>query len=132
MRAGVVLQVVTAVLCLLQGGYMVVDGVRALMVGSYITPSSGDYAGQLGPWAPVVSALGIDPYSSGMKLTFVALGAAWLVAAFGVTAGAHWAWRLGRTVAVLSLWYLIPGTVIAVLVILLLMTPQVQQVLGRG
>ncbi len=33
---------------------MVVDGSRALVKGEYITPKSGSFAGNLGPWAKLV------------------------------------------------------------------------------
>ena len=83
------------VLCAVQGGYMVFDGVRALVVGSYITPRSGEHAGQLGPWARIVRAVGIDPESTAMKAAFVVLGAAYLVASAAWAAGAGWARWLG-------------------------------------
>ncbi len=37
-------------LVILTASYMLVDGTRALIVGDYITPSTGEYAGQLEPW----------------------------------------------------------------------------------
>lgn len=52
--AGVVL-----VLAFIEAGWMAFDGGRALVVGDYVTPRSGQYAGQLGPWAKVVSTVGI-------------------------------------------------------------------------
>ena len=111
----------TAALCVLQGGYMAFDGVRALVVGSYVTPSSGDHAGQLGPWARIVSAVGMPPESTGMKAGFVLLGTAWLVCAAGLAAGAAWSRWLGVALAVGTLWYLVPGTVISVAVLVLLL-----------
>ena len=33
----------------------------ALIAGDYVTPSKGQYAGQLGPWARLVSAVGLEP-----------------------------------------------------------------------
>ncbi len=111
----------TVVLCAVQGGYMAFDGVRALVVGSYVTPGSGEHAGQLGPWARIVGAVGIPPESTGMKAGFVVLGAAWLVAAAGLAVGAGWAGWLGVVLAVGTLWYLVPGTVISVAVLVLLL-----------
>jgi hypothetical protein len=120
------------VLCLVQGGYMAFDGARALAVGSYITPASGEHAGQLGPWARVVSAVGIPPESIGVKVVFVVLGTLWLVTGVGVAVQAGWAWLLGLVLAVGTLWYLVPGTVISLLVLVLLLTPPVRRALGRG
>lgn len=111
----------TVALCLVQGGYMAFDGVRALTVGSYLTPASGEHAGELGPWARIVRAVGIPPESTGMKLAFVGLGTAWLAAAVGLALGAEWARWLGIALAVATLWYLVPGTVISVAVLALLL-----------
>jgi hypothetical protein len=119
-------------LCALQGGYMAFDGGRALLLGSYLTPGSGEHAGQLGPWAGVVRAVGIDPESTGMELGFVVLGGLWLVAAAGLALGAGWAWWLGVALAVATLWYLVPGTAISVAVLVLLLTPPVRRALGPG
>ncbi len=122
----------TVALCLLQGGYMLVDGGRALLVGSYITPGSGEHAGQLGPWARLVAAVGVDPGSTGMKLGFVVLGLLWLGLGLGVATGAGWAWVAGLVLSGATLWYLVPGTAISVAVLVLLLTPQVRRALGRG
>ena len=48
-------------LALLQGGWLVFDGTRALVVGDYVTPRSGVWAGQLGPWSRVLFAVGLEP-----------------------------------------------------------------------
>jgi hypothetical protein len=100
---------------------MALDGVRALVVGSYLT-SSGEHAGELGPWARLVAAVGIPPGSTGMKIAFVVLGGLWLVVAAGLALGEHWAWVAGIAVAVGTLWYLVPGTAISVVVLVLLLT----------
>jgi hypothetical protein len=106
-------------LCVVQGAYMAFDGIRALVVGSYVTPRSGPHAGELGPWARLVRAVGIPPESTGMKAAFVVLGAGYLVAAAAWAVGAGWARWLGLVLAVGTLWYLVPGTVISVAVLFL-------------
>ena len=110
---------------------MVLDGGRALAGGGYITPSSGDHAGQLGPWARLVAAVGIPPESVGMKAAFVALGLLWLALGIGVAVGSPWAWATGLVLGVGTLWYLAPGTIISLAVILLLLTPPVRRALGH-
>ena len=52
---------VLVALVLFEAGWMAFDGAHALVTGDYVTPSTGSYAGQLGPWADVVSAAGIGP-----------------------------------------------------------------------
>ena len=93
---------VAVVLCVLQGGFMALDGVRALLTGRYITPG-GDRAGELGPWSRLVSALGLAPESAVVKAVFVGYGVLWLVLAIGLArtpAGpgrSVWCWPWARS-----------------------------------
>ncbi|MDP8927509.1 MAG: hypothetical protein M3O70_02755 [Actinomycetota bacterium] len=114
-------------LAAVQGAYMIVDGARAIFVGNYITPSSGQHAGQLGPWASLVEALGLSPDMLGVKLAFVVLGLAWLTAGIAVAIPISWGWTTMLVVAVASLWYAIPGTLISITVLALLFLPSVRQ-----
>ena len=77
-------------------------------------------------------AAGIRPESTGMKIAFVVLGALWLVLAVGIALPASWAWWLGIVLAVGTLWYLLPGTVISILVLVLLFVPSVRRALGQA
>jgi hypothetical protein len=104
---------------LLLGGYMLADGIRALAVGDYFTPGSGEHAGELGPWSGLVASVGVDPRSTGMKVAFVAFGAAWLA---GLVAFVRRVPRAARFLAVLGLatiWYLPFGTLLGLLVAVL-------------
>ena len=69
--------------------------------------------------------------STGMKLAFVALGILWLGLGLAVALSADRAWVLGVTLAVGTLWYLVPGTVVSVVVLVLLLTPQVRRARSR-
>ena len=105
---------------------MLIDGSRALIKGEYFTPSKGEYAGRLGPWAILMRRLGIDPEGKPMKWAFVIYGAVWIAIAVMFVAGVGWA-RLGMIFAAFgSLWYLIVGTVISLLVLVLLFLPLVR------
>jgi hypothetical protein len=108
-------------LVVLNAGYLAVDGTRALVTGNYITPSSGQYAGQLGPWANLVRSIGIDPMSTAMKLIFVIFGLAWLVVLGFFLADAKWAPTAMLCFAIGSLWYLWIGTMNSAIQIVLLM-----------
>jgi hypothetical protein len=108
------LRVALVTLGLVEGAWMAFDGTRALVVGDYVTPSTGAYAGQLGPWSYVVKAVGIPPRSKAMKLAFVAYGAAWLTIAFGVATRSPWAWRAMLIAAIATLWYLPVGTIFGI------------------
>jgi hypothetical protein len=82
-------------LVLAVGTWMAFDGGRALVVGDYVTPKSGRFAGSLGPWAAVVDSIGIGPRSTFMKSVFLGYGTLYLA----VTA----AWLLGRARARLGI-----------------------------
>ena len=117
---------VIAVLGLMQGAWLTFDGSRAFIVGDYVTPSSGDYAGQLGPWSKVVAAIGIPPRSTLMKSIHVGLGIAWLLCTVAFIARAPWAWSAMLACSVLSLWYLPFGTLFGLIQIVLLLMPSVK------
>lgn len=105
---------------------MVFDGARALVVGDYLTPSSGEYAGQLGPWSKLVRKAGIEPRSTMMKSIFVVYGLAWLAIATAFGLRVPWAWLAMLIAALGSLWYLVVGTSVSVVVIALLLLPGVR------
>ena len=83
-----------------------------------MTPATRDHAGQLGPWATIVTAVGIEPRSRFMKMLFVVYGLAWLAVIAAFMLGLGWAWRAMMTMAVGSRWYLVPGTVISALTLI--------------
>lgn len=94
---------------------MTFDGTRALVVGDYVTPSSGAHAGQLGPWHHVVGAVGIPPRSTAMKLIFVVYGLGWLIISLGFALHAPWAAPAMLIAAIATLWYLPVGAIVAIL-----------------
>jgi len=93
------------VIALAEGGFMVADGIRNLLTGTYFG------GGALGPWSGLLTAVGLDPTHFGAA--FLLLGLAWLAALAGLLAGARWAWRGGLAAGVLTLWYLPLGTALA-------------------
>jgi hypothetical protein len=121
-RMGALKWIIVA-LVLIEAGWMAFDGSRALVVGDYVTPRSGRYAGQLGPWSKVVTAAGIEPRSTLMKSIFALYGIVWLVAAALLLVGVPWArWAL----VALAAGALLPfGTLLSLVqvVLLLIMKP---------
>lgn len=114
------------VLVLFSAGFMTFDGVRAFVVGDYVTPRSGPHAGQLGPWSKVVSAIGIEPRSNWMKGIHVTLGATTLVLLACFLMKFAWAKTALLGAAIAGLWYLPAGTVLNAIVIALLLWGRVQ------
>ena len=101
-------------------GWMLFDGARALLVGDYVTAKSGEYAGRLGPWAGLVSAIGIEPRSTLMKSIFVTYGLAGLAAAVCYLLGLPWGRTALIAMAILGLWYLPIGTAVNLIGLILL------------
>lgn len=102
-------------------GFMAFDGSRALATGDYIRPKSGEYAGQLGPWTKAVTFVGIDPESTLMKVLFVLWGLTGLAMTTCFAVNVAWAWKGMLIVSVSALWYLVPGTILNALQIILLL-----------
>lgn len=115
-------------LAVLNAGWMVFDGTRALTVGDYVTPQTGEYAGQLGPWSNVVRSVGLEPRSTQMKLIFVSYGTVMLVIAVCFALKLSWAWWAMIIAALLGLWYLPVGTIVNVIVLILLFLPPLRQI----
>jgi hypothetical protein len=100
------------VIAILNGGWMLFDGVHVLVKGKYFGPP------QPGPWSQVVTAVGLNPFSLGPL--FVGLGLLWIVAAGGILQGSSCAWLLAVIVSVASLWYIPIGTLLSIIAILIL------------
>ncbi len=115
-----VLKWIILALAVLNAGYMTFDGGRALLKGDYIRPTSGEHAGELGPWTRIVSIVGIQPESTLMKSIFVVWGIVGLLAAFSFFAGLDRGLPALIVFNVLSLWYLVPGTISSSIQIVLL------------
>jgi hypothetical protein len=96
------------VLVIFTAGWMLFDGARALIAGDYVTPTTGQYVGQLGPWSNLVEAIGIEPRSTLMKSIFVVYGLAWARGAMII-------------VCILGLWFLPIGTVTNLISLILLL-----------
>jgi hypothetical protein len=114
------LRVIVIILALSQAGWMAFDGARALVVGDYVTATSGTYAGQLGPWSKVVRAAGLEPRSSLMKAIFVIYGLAWIFVIERFTQALSWTWLAMFIAAIGTLWYLPFGTLSSLIQITLL------------
>ena len=109
-----------AFLLLANSGYMIFDGIHAFATGDYVTPKSGAYAGQLGPWSKVVEAAGLDPRSNLVKGFFIFQGVATLALLVCYLLRVTWAKTALKIAALAELWYLPMGTVNGVLVLVLL------------
>lgn len=119
-------------MALIEGGWLAYDGARALILGDYVTPSSGEYAGQLGPWTNLVTAIGIEPRSTLMKSIHLGLGLAFLTAIYRYARGWRGGWRNMLACAILGLWYLPFGTLLSLGQIGLLLSPGLRRARDGG
>ncbi|TND07591.1 MAG: hypothetical protein FD123_3143 [Bacteroidetes bacterium] len=118
--ASLVIKWIIVVLSFVNAGYMAYDGTRALVTGDYLRPSSGEYAGQLGPWTKVVTKIGIDPMSTLMKSIFVFFGLAGIFVTVCFVLNISWSWKAMLVFNICSSWNLFFGTASSVVQIILL------------
>jgi hypothetical protein len=111
---------IIVILIILSAGWMFADGLRALVLGDYVTPASGEYAGELGPWADVLQSIGLEPRSLVVKSAFVAYGLISLIAVTGFATDQSWGRNCLIVMAVLGLWYLPIGTATNMIALILL------------
>ena len=101
----------------LLGWWLAFDGVHQRLWGDYVRID-----GQLGPWAALVSRMGLDPQSLGWF--FVVLGLSLIAASFGLYLRRRWGYNVGLAASSISLLYLGFGAPVAlVCVALLLLRP---------
>ncbi len=113
-------------LALLEGGWLLFDGLHAFATGDYVTPRSGEYAGQLGPWSHLWRGLGIDARSVLVKGVHVGLGGTWVVVIGCFALRLGWAWHSMMSCAIAGLWYLPFGSLLSAIQIALLLLPAVR------
>jgi hypothetical protein len=117
---------IVLLLAFVEGGWLAFDGGRAMVVGDYVTPSTGRFAGQLGPWSKIVSAVGIEPRSTLMKSIHLVLGVTWLTIMVFFACRFRWAWWGMLVCAIAGLRYLPFGTLLSVIQVTLLLLPAIR------
>jgi hypothetical protein len=107
------MKIVIIVLSLLNGGYMLADGIYVLINGKYIGPEKP------GPWANIFQYFNIDVFKLGPL--FVLFGLAWLCFITAYISNSDWAFTFGAIMCILTLWYLPAGTIFSLIILVLLM-----------
>ncbi|MCB0698394.1 MAG: hypothetical protein H6551_06525 [Chitinophagales bacterium] len=115
-----ILKWIIIILAVLNFGFMTFDGSRALIIGDYVRPKTGEHAGQLGPWSKVATAVGIDPEGTLMKTIFLLWGALGLILTTCFAMGVAGVEKYLLILNVCTLWYLVPGTISGIIVAILL------------
>jgi hypothetical protein len=96
--------------------WLLYDGLHARLWGDFTRIN-----GQLGPWAGLARAAGIDPQQ--LALLFVALGSALLGASFGVMFRRRWGYYSALLLSAALVLYLGFGTPVALVCLVLLLLP---------
>jgi hypothetical protein len=106
------------------GWWLAFDGLHQRLWGDYIRIN-----GQLGPWANVARAVGVDPF--GLSFTFVAFGLGLIGATFGLFLRRRWGYYTSLLLIACALLYLGFGTPVAVACIILLLLPSTRSYVIR-
>src|SRR5712692_9314198 len=104
---------IISILSLILGTWLVFDGTRKLVTGYY----TGEQTIGLGPWAALVSAIGVRP--SDMAFPFLFLGVLWIVNGVIVLLGSSARYERTIAISIVTLFYAIPGTIVGIITITL-------------
>jgi hypothetical protein len=96
------------------GWWLAFDGLRHRLFGDYAR-----IQGQLGPWAALVSALGLNPHQ--LDWFFIVLGLSLIAASFGIYLRRRWGYNVGLGLSAIGLLYLGFGTPVALICLVLLL-----------
>ena len=102
-----------SILSFILGAWLVFDGTRRLVTGYY----TGEQTIGLGPWATVVTAIGLRP--SDMTFPFLFLGVLWIVNGVIVLLGSSARYERTIAISIVTLFYAIPGTIVGIITITL-------------
>lgn len=108
------MKILVTLLALLNGSYMLLDGLFVLLKGKYIGPDKP------GPWANLFYKLNIDVFKLGPL--FIIFGLFWLTWLYALWTRQNWAYVFGLAISILTLWYLPAGTVFSAIILVILLT----------
>ena len=106
------MRILVTILGLLNGAYMLIDGIYVMLKGKYIGPEKP------GPWAELFYKSNINVFKLGPL--FIAFGVLWLVWLYSLWTHQSWSYLLGIIISILTFWYLPVGTLFSVLILLVL------------
>lgn len=101
------------ILSFVLGAWLIFDGTRKLVTGYY----TGEQTIGLGPWATLVSVIGIRP--SDMTFPFLFLGVLWIVNGVIVLLGSSTRYERAIAISMVTLFYALPGTLVGLVTIVL-------------
>lgn len=102
------------ILGLLNGSYMLLDGLFVIINGKYIGPEKP------GPWANLFYKLKVDVFKLGPL--FIILGLFWFIWLYALLTNQSRAFLIGVIISILTLWYLPIGTLFSLIILIVLLT----------
>ena len=106
------MKILITILGLLNGAYMLIDGLYVMLKGKYIGPEKP------GPWANLFYKLNIDVFKLGPL--FVVFGLIWLIWLYSLWTSQSWSYTLGILISILTFWYLPVGTLFSLVILIIL------------
>lgn len=106
------MKILISILAILNGGYMLIDGLYVMLKGKYIGPEKP------GPWANIFYKFNIDVFRLGP--VFIQFGLLWFAWLFCLWTNQSWTYAFGITISILTLWYLPVGTFFSLIILLVL------------
>ena len=106
------MKILILILGLLNGGYMLLDGLYVMMKGKYIGPEKP------GPWAELFYKFDINVFKLGPL--FIVFGLLWLIWLYGLWTSQNWSYTFGIMISIMTLWYLPVGTIFSLIILLTL------------
>ena len=107
------MKLLVTIIGLINGGYMLIDGIVVLLKGRYIGPEKP------GPWASLFEKAGLNVFKLGPL--FIIFGILWLVWIYALWTNQQWTYLLGIIMSLATLWYLPFGTIISLIILCVLL-----------
>ena len=108
------MKILLIILGVLNGGYMLVDGVFVMFKGKFIGPD------RPGLWADLFYKLNINVFKLGPL--FVTFGILWLIWIYALCTTQSWTYVFGLVISLCTLWYLPAGTLLSIIIFVSLIT----------
>ncbi|SFF14689.1 hypothetical protein SAMN04488541_101782 [Thermoflexibacter ruber] len=107
------MKIIITILGLLNGSYMLLDGLFVLFKGKYIGPEKP------GPWAILFYKLNINVFK--LAPLFIIYGLLWLLWLFALWTNQSWAYLFGLLISILTIWYIPIGTLFSLIILFVLL-----------
>lgn len=107
------MKIIILLLSIINGSYMLVDGIYCLIKGKYIGPEKP------GPWANLFYKFKIDVFK--LSPLFILYGMVWFLFIFTLWTNQSYAFPFGIIISLATLWYLPIGTLLSLMILVILL-----------